>query len=128
MSEEGLGAPAKSDMSNGGRGNEFSIRGSGSYVEVDERRDPRRHEREKIYFVEATERIAMSDSDTESREARALFNLVRDRYGDRLGSEELEGVRKGVEAVVEAAEALRSVKLENSDEPFSVFKPYRKEE
>ena len=70
----------------------------------------------------------MSDSDTESREARALFNLVRDRYGDRLGPEELEGVRKGVEAVVEAAEALRSVKLENSDEPFSVFKPYRKEE
>ncbi|MCW3991445.1 MAG: hypothetical protein NWE79_01960 [Candidatus Bathyarchaeota archaeon] len=70
----------------------------------------------------------MSDSDTESREARALFNMVRDRYGDRLDPEELEGVRKGVEAVVEAAEALRSVKLENSDEPFSVFKPYRKEE
>ena len=70
----------------------------------------------------------MSDSDTESREARALFNMVRDRYGDWLGPEELEGVRKGVAAVVEAAEALRSVKLENSDEPFSVFKPYRKEE
>ena len=70
----------------------------------------------------------MSDSDTESREARVLFNMVRDRYGDRLDPEELEGVRKGVEAVVEAAEALRSVKLENSDEPFSVFKPYRKEE
>jgi hypothetical protein len=70
----------------------------------------------------------MSDRDAESREDRVLFNMVRDRYGDRLGPEELEGVRKGVEAVVEAAEALRSVKLENSDEPFSVFKPYRRGE
>ena len=69
----------------------------------------------------------MSNSDTASREARALFSLVRDRYGDRLSPEELEEVRKGVEAIVEAAEALRAVKLENSDEPFSVFKPYRRE-
>lgn len=66
-------------------------------------------------------------ANTENREAWALFNLVRDRYGDRLSPEELEEVRKGVEAVVEAAEALRSVKLENRDEPFSVFKPYRRE-
>lgn len=70
----------------------------------------------------------MSDKDTKSSEDHVLFNMVRDRYGDRLGPEELEGVRKGVEAIVEAAKALRSVKLENSDEPFSVFKPYRRGE
>lgn len=69
----------------------------------------------------------MSKGDAQSKEAEFLFSMVRDRYGDRLSPEELEGVRQGVEAVVEAAEALRSVKLENSDEPFSVFAPYRKE-
>lgn len=69
----------------------------------------------------------MSKSDVRGKESEFLFNMVRERYGDRLSGEELEEVRKGVERVVEAAEALRSVKLKNSDEPFSVFKPYRKE-
>ncbi|MFQ6075309.1 MAG: hypothetical protein ACE5Z5_04120 [Candidatus Bathyarchaeia archaeon] len=69
----------------------------------------------------------MNKGDTKSKEAEILFSMARDRYGDHLSPEELEGVRKGVEAIVEAAEALRSVRLENSDEPFSVFAPYRKE-
>ena len=64
----------------------------------------------------------MSESNSESE---ILFGIVRKRYGDRLNDDELEEVRKGVDALVEAAESLRAVKLENGDEPFSVFTPYR---
>ena len=66
--------------------------------------------------------------DEESKEAEYLFELVKNRYGDRLSEEELEEVKTGVEMVVEASVTLRSIELENADEPFSVFKPYRKEE
>lgn len=61
-----------------------------------------------------------------SKEAEFLFEMVRDRYGDRLSAEELEEVRKGVKGIAEAAESLRSVKLGNGTEPFSIFKPYKK--
>jgi hypothetical protein len=60
-------------------------------------------------------------------EVERLFTLVRDRYGDRLTPAQLDDVRKGVEGVVLAARALRAVKLENADEPFPPFVPYRAE-
>lgn len=69
----------------------------------------------------------MSD-ETTNKEVDERFNIVKRLYGDRLTSEELDEVRKGVEGIVEAAESLRAVKLENGDEPFSVFVPYRKED
>ncbi len=58
-------------------------------------------------------------------EVERLFALVRERYGDRLTPAELDEVRKGVEGVVLTARALRAVRLENSDEPSSLFIPYR---
>ena len=64
----------------------------------------------------------------ESSESEHLFNIVKERYGDRLSNEELAEVKKGVEKIVEAAEKLREVRLENGDEPFFVFKPYRGED
>ena len=67
----------------------------------------------------------MSESNPESE---ILFGMVRGRYSDRLNDDELEEVRKGVEALLEAAQSLRAVKLENGDEPFSVFTPYRGED
>jgi hypothetical protein len=66
----------------------------------------------------------MSDSKAEDTEAQALFRMVRSRYGDRLDADQLDEVREGVDAIVEAAQALRSVKLSNGDEPLSVFTPY----
>ena len=50
-------------------------------------------------------------------EAELLFSLVRDRYGDRLTPEQLEAVRTGVVAMVEAARTLRAVPLDNADGP-----------
>ena len=58
-------------------------------------------------------------------EVEQLFALVRARYGQRLTAAELDEVRKGVAAVVEAGRALRAVRLRNSDEPFQPFVPYR---
>ena len=57
----------------------------------------------------------------------ALFEMVRERYGDRLSPDELEEVREAVEGIADAAEAVRAEKLDNGVEPFSVFTPYRKE-
>ena len=61
------------------------------------------------------------------KESDFLFKMVKDRYDDQLTADELEEVRKGVEGIVEAVKALRSVKLGNGTEPFSIFKPYKKE-
>ena len=69
----------------------------------------------------------MSESKPESVEAEALFRMVSDRYGDGLDAEQLEEVKKGVETIAEAAQALRAVKLGNGDEPLSIFTPYRAE-
>lgn len=63
-----------------------------------------------------------------AKESETLFKQVRDQYGNRLTPEELEEVKKGVERIMETAKALREVKLENWDEPFSIFKPFRKGE
>ncbi|MCW3979399.1 MAG: hypothetical protein NWF12_06575 [Candidatus Bathyarchaeota archaeon] len=70
----------------------------------------------------------MSEAKPGSKEAEHLFEMVKERYGHHLRPEELEEVKKGVERMAEAAEAVRRVKLGNWDEPFFVFKPYRKEE
>ncbi len=58
-------------------------------------------------------------------EVETLFALVRARYGHRLDAAELEGVRKGIEGIVQAVRTLRVVRLRNSDEPFQPFAPFR---
>jgi hypothetical protein len=60
-------------------------------------------------------------------EAETLFTLVKEKHGERIALDELEEVRKAVERIVESSQELREVKLGNWDEPFNVFKPYRRE-
>ena len=67
----------------------------------------------------------MAETQDIRAEVEALFALVRERYGDRLTPEQLDGVKKGVEGIVTAARALRAVRLESSDEPMQPFVPYR---
>jgi CO/xanthine dehydrogenase Mo-binding subunit len=62
------------------------------------------------------------------RESEALFNVIRQCYGHRLTSDELEEVRQGVAGIGQAAAALRAVRLNNSDEPFALGIPYRQED
>jgi hypothetical protein len=69
----------------------------------------------------------MSEPTKPDPEADALIEIVRQRYGDRLTPEELDEVRKIVQAQVEAARALRAIRLTNADEPVQPFAPYRAE-
>lgn len=69
----------------------------------------------------------MSDTSEAKTDGQYLFDMVNQRYGSRLAPSEIEDVQKSVDGILKAADALRSVKLENSDEPFIVFVPYRKE-
>ena len=64
----------------------------------------------------------------ENKESEHLFEIIRERYGERLSEEELVEVKKGVDRIVEAAEKLREIRLKNGDEPFFVFRPYRGDE
>ena len=69
----------------------------------------------------------MDNTSQSKGDTRFLCDMVKRRYGDRLTPEELEEVNKGIESIQKTADRLRSVKLENSDEPFALFVPYRKE-
>ena len=64
----------------------------------------------------------------ENKESEHLFSIIKERYGERLSEDELAEVKKGVDRIVEAAEKLREIRLENGDEPFFVFRPYRGDE
>jgi hypothetical protein len=69
----------------------------------------------------------MSEPTKPDPEADALIEIVRQRYGDRLTPEQFDEVRKIVQAQVEAARALRAIRLTNADEPVQPFAPYRAE-
>jgi hypothetical protein len=69
----------------------------------------------------------MSEPTKPDPETDALFEIVRQRYGDRLTREQLDELRTIVQAQVEAARALRAIRLTNADEPMQPFAPYREE-
>ena len=69
----------------------------------------------------------MSDAEAVRAEVETLLALVRERYGSRLDAEQLAGVRTAIEAIVQAARALRAVRLTNADEPVQPFAAYRAE-
>ena len=54
-----------------------------------------------------------------------MLALVRERYGSRLDVDQLAGVRTALEGIVQAARALRAVRLTNADEPAQPFAAYR---
>ena len=67
----------------------------------------------------------MSEPEVIRAEVEAMLALVRERYGSRLAPEELEGVRTAIEGIVQAAHALRAVRLTSADEPGQSFAAYR---
>ena len=69
----------------------------------------------------------MSDPAAPEQETDALFEIVRQRYGDRLTPQQTDELRKIVRAQVDAARTLRAVRLTNADEPMQPFVPYRAE-
>ena len=69
----------------------------------------------------------MSDTIQTENDSKFLFDMLKRRYGERLNPEQLEEVKKGVENIRKAADKLRSVNLQNSDEPPALLIPYRKD-
>jgi hypothetical protein len=67
----------------------------------------------------------MIPADTVRAEVETLLALVRERYGSRLDADELAGVRTAIEGIVQAAHALRGVRLTNADEPAQPFAAHR---
>ena len=65
----------------------------------------------------------MSESEAGRSEADILFLLLRERYGNRLTLEELQAARSGLAAIVEGAEALRAVRIDNGDGPLLPRRP-----
>ena len=57
-------------------------------------------------------------------ESEILFNIVKEKYGYILNDMQLKAVKETVDELVKNAEALRKIKLDDRDEPFSVFTPY----
>ncbi len=66
-------------------------------------------------------------SQPKSSEADRLFEIIEARYGDRVTPEELKEMRRGLEAILDGAKAMRAVKLDNGDEPYQFFRPHRGE-
>jgi hypothetical protein len=60
-------------------------------------------------------------------EKEYMFERVKTLYGDRLNEEQLAAVEASLDPIIDVLEEIRSFPLENSDEPYSVFKPYRKD-
>ncbi|MFI5373163.1 MAG: hypothetical protein ACHQ8D_00835 [Candidatus Rokuibacteriota bacterium] len=67
----------------------------------------------------------MSEPEAIRAEVDTMLALVRERYGSRLSAEELDGIRTAIEGIVQAAHALRAVRLTNADEPGQSFAAYR---
>jgi len=67
-------------------------------------------------------------AETPDPETDTLFEIVRQRYGARLTGEQLDDLRKIVRGQVDAARALRAVRLTNADEPYQRFSAWRADE
>jgi hypothetical protein len=65
----------------------------------------------------------MAMTDTPDPETDTLFEIIRQRYAGRLTLEQLDELRKIVGGQVEAARAVRAVRLTNADEPSQRFEP-----
>jgi hypothetical protein len=63
----------------------------------------------------------------QNTEKEFMFERVKTLYGDMLDKEQLAAIESGLDQMISVFDKIRSVPLENSDEPFSVFKPYKKD-
>jgi hypothetical protein len=65
----------------------------------------------------------MGESEIDSREVDARFEMVKTLYGHMIDPNDLGTVRNRVEAVMKSIAELDSVELDIAVEPFTVFVP-----
>lgn len=70
----------------------------------------------------------MTNPTSDRSERDILYDLALELGGGTLTGEQVEDVRRMVDAAVSSAEQLRAVRLSNADEPPTAFVPYRKED
>ena len=70
----------------------------------------------------------MANPTPDRSERDILYDLALELGGGPLTGEQIEDVRRMVDAAVSSAEQLRTVQLSNADELPTTFVPYRKED
>ena len=65
---------------------------------------------------------------SQSIETQILFSLVQTLCGSKVSEGEMAEIQNQVEAIMESIETLRSIPLNNGDEPALRFTPYRRTE
>ena len=70
----------------------------------------------------------MANPTSDRSERDILYDLALDLGSGALTGEQIEDVRRMVDAAVSSAEQLRTVRLSNAAEPPTAFVPYRKED
>ncbi len=70
----------------------------------------------------------MNDDNARNAEIEERSAMLKRRFGNQLNAEQMDEVAKGVEATVDISLALSRFQLDYSDEPPSLFHPYRKED
>lgn len=65
---------------------------------------------------------------SQSVETQILFSLIQTLYGSKVNRDEMVEIQNQVEAIMESIETLRSIPLNNDDEPALRFTPYRRTE
>ena len=56
-----------------------------------------------------------------------MLERIENLYGDKLNDKQLKGIESNLDSMIEILEKIRSFPLENSDEPYFIFKPYTRE-
>ena len=69
----------------------------------------------------------MNDDNARNAEVEERSTILKRRFGNQLNAEQMDEVAKGTETTVDLSLALREFQLDYSDEPPSLFQPYRKE-
>ncbi len=69
----------------------------------------------------------MQPASDKTLEQDLLFAVVKEKYGHLLTDEQMEEVRQAVTGLRDVYRPLRSMRLTNDVEPFSTFKPFRRD-
>jgi hypothetical protein len=67
-----------------------------------------------------------AEDDRPDPEVEARMALILARYGERLDDESRKAIYREVEGIVRRGRRLKDYPLDNGDEPFPIFHPYRK--
>ena len=60
-------------------------------------------------------------------EKEYILERIQTLYGERLDEEQLSSVEASLDPMIDVLETIRNFPLKNSDEPYNIFVPYRKD-